>query len=63
MMWSCKIHTETLSEKRNRLTTSLRVIQDGSLITSSKCPYYAKYYGGDHGTSELTELFIAAIQK
>jgi len=39
------------------------VIQDGNVITSSKCPYYAKYYGHDHGTSELTELFIATIQK
>lgn len=38
------------------------VIKDGNIITSRRCPYAAKYYGGVDGTSELTKLFIAAIK-
>ncbi len=39
------------------------VIKDGNIITSSHCPYYARYYGGgDDGTSELTKLFIETIK-
>ena len=38
------------------------VIRDGNIITSSNCPYAAKYYGHDDGTSELTEIFIETIE-
>jgi len=38
------------------------VIQDGNIITSSHCPYMARYYGGDAGTSELTKIFIETIE-
>ncbi len=38
------------------------VIQDGNIITSSNCPYFAKYYGWDDGTSELTKIFIETIK-
>jgi len=38
------------------------VIQDGNIITSSHCPYMARYSGGDDGTSELTKIFIETIK-
>jgi len=38
------------------------VIQDGNIITSSNCPYAAKYHGHDDGTSELTKIFIETIK-
>jgi len=38
------------------------VIQDGNIATSSNCPYLARYYGRDDGTSELSKLFIETIK-
>ena len=38
------------------------VIQDGNIITSSYCPYAARYYGTDDGTPELTKLFIETLK-
>jgi len=38
------------------------VIRDGNIITSANCPYAARYYGRDDGTSELTKLFIETIK-
>jgi len=38
------------------------VIQDGNIATSSHCPYMARSYGGDDGTSELTKIFIETIK-
>ena len=38
------------------------VIRDGNIITSSHCPYAARYYGADDGTPELTKLFIETIK-
>jgi len=38
------------------------VIQDGNIITSTNCPYMARYYRRDDGTSELTEIFIETIK-
>ena len=37
------------------------VIQDGNIMTSTDCPYMARY-GYDDGTSELTEIFIETIK-
>jgi len=37
------------------------VIRDGNIITSTNCPYIARY-GYDDGTSELTKLFIETIK-
>jgi len=37
------------------------VIQDGNIMTSTNCPYMAKY-GYDDGTSELTKIFIETIK-
>ena len=39
------------------------VIQDGTIITSSYCPYRARDSGHDDGTPELTKLFIEAIKE
>ncbi len=38
------------------------VIRDGNIITSANCPYAARYYGRDDGTSELTKIFIETIK-
>jgi len=38
------------------------VIRDGNIATSSHCPYMARSYGGDDGTSELTKIFIETIK-
>jgi len=37
------------------------VIRDGNIITSTNCPYIARY-GYDDGTSELTKIFIETIK-
>ena len=39
------------------------VSQDGKIMTSKYCPYAARYYKVDDGTSELTKLFILAIKE
>jgi putative intracellular protease/amidase len=40
------------------------VVPDGSVITSSHCPYAARYYGPEKdGTRELVRLFIAALRE
>jgi len=38
------------------------VTRDGNIITSANCPYAARYYGRDDGTSELTKIFIETIK-
>ena len=37
------------------------VIRDGNIMTSTNCPYMAKY-GYDDGTSELTKIFVETIE-
>ena len=37
------------------------VVQDGNIITSGVCPFLAKAFGFQDGTSELTQKFIDAL--
>jgi putative intracellular protease/amidase len=40
------------------------VVRDGTVITSSHCPYAARHYGPEKdGTRELVRLFIAALRE
>jgi putative intracellular protease/amidase len=39
------------------------IVRDGTVITSSHCPYAARYSTSEDGTRELIRLFIAALRE
>jgi len=48
-------------EFRGSIYSGEGVIQDGNIITSGTCPWKAREYGLQDGTTKLTQLFINAL--